>query len=174
MFPSIRLGFVVPPRWAIGPMVAAKNAIDWHCPVPLQIAVASFILDGHLARHVRRVRRLYRERRKHLLDLLKHRLGGTFEVVPSYYGMHVAILANGDLDCAAIADALAERGVAIHSLDRYFMGPVAEAGFVISYAVADGATIDLAIAALAEETLRIEASDVRFESGSRKSHRIGP
>ena len=151
MFPSIRLGFVVAPPWAMRSLVLAKNCIDWHCSVPLQRAVASFILDGHLARHVRRVRRTYRERRDHLLGLLEKQLGEELVVVPSFYGMHVAALTKGDVDCEAVSARLAARGIMIHALDRYFLGSRRQTGFVLSYAAAAPETLTLAIQALADE-----------------------
>ena len=57
MLPALRLGFVVAPEWAMPTLVAAKNCLDWHCPVPMQMGVAAFIAEGHLAQHVRKMRR---------------------------------------------------------------------------------------------------------------------
>ena len=53
MLPALRLGFIVAPDWAVPPLVAAKNCLDWHCSTPVQNAVAGFIAAGHLTRHVR-------------------------------------------------------------------------------------------------------------------------
>lgn len=151
MFPSIRLGFIVAPTWAVSSLVLAKNCVDWHCSVPLQLAVASFILDGHLARHVRRVRRTYGDRRKYLFGLLKKHLAGKLEVVPSYYGMHIAALRTHDVDCEAVSARLAERGIMIHSLERYFLGPQRRSGFVLSYASAGPEALEIAVQSLADE-----------------------
>ena len=153
MFPSLRLGFLVPPRWALPALVAAKNATDWHSSVPVQAAVAKFIGDGHLARHIRSVRRIYRDRRNLLLDLLDQRLGQVLAVVPSFYGMHIAALARKELDCEAISHALSSRGILMHSLDRYFAGPRAQTGFIIAYAAADGDELTRAVEALTETVL---------------------
>jgi len=151
MFPAIRLGFLVPPAWALPALIAAKNSTDWHSSVPIQAAVARFILDGHLARHIRRVRRTYRDRRELLLDLLEQRLGPHLTVVPSFYGMHIAALAREKIDCETVSRALSQRGILIHSLDRYFVGPPTQIGFVIAYAAADADELPLAVNALAEE-----------------------
>jgi GntR family transcriptional regulator/MocR family aminotransferase len=150
MFPSLRLGFLVPPRWALPALVTAKNATDWHCSIPIQAAVGRFIVDGHLARHIRRVRRIYRDRRELLLGLLDQRLGPVLKVMPSFYGMHIAALTRTALDCEAISLALSQRGILIHSLDRYFAGPMAQTGFVIAYAAADGDELRCAVDALAD------------------------
>ncbi|HEY2404208.1 MAG TPA: PLP-dependent aminotransferase family protein, partial [Steroidobacteraceae bacterium] len=53
MLPSLRLGFIIAPDWARPALVAAKNCLDWHCSMPIQLGVAAFIAEGHLAHHVR-------------------------------------------------------------------------------------------------------------------------
>ena len=56
MLSALRLGFIVAPGWAIKTLTAAKNCLDWHCATPVQSAVAGFIAEGHLTRHVRKMR----------------------------------------------------------------------------------------------------------------------
>jgi GntR family transcriptional regulator/MocR family aminotransferase len=151
MLPSLRLGYVIPPVWAMRALVAAKNALDWHCSVPLQMAVAGFIKDGHLGRHVRRMRRIYRQRRDHLLATLRCNLEGDLRPIASSYGLHLAASVADVLDTEAISDALAERGILCHALSRYFMGPPTLSGFVMSYATAETKALDTAVSALREE-----------------------
>jgi GntR family transcriptional regulator/MocR family aminotransferase len=153
MFPAIRLGFVVPPAWALPALVAAKNSTDWHSSIPVQAAVASFIHDGHLTRHIRRVRRIYRVRRERLLELLGRRIGDALTVVPSFYGMHLTTVARDGVDCEAVSEALAGRGLMVHSLARYFLGPATRSGFIIGYAAADSELLELAVNAMADELI---------------------
>ena len=50
---------------ASGPCIALHGArflTDWHSPIPLQRAMAEFIVGGHFARHVRRLRLVYEAR----------------------------------------------------------------------------------------------------------------
>ena len=156
MLPSLRLGFVVPPRWAMDTLVAAKNSLDWHCSVPLQLAVAAFIANGHLGRHVRRLRGLYRARRDQLLATLEKRMGGALQPISPSYGMHMAVLARNGTDCEAVSAALADRGIQIHALNRYYFAPPASSGFVLSYAAADEKALTVAVDALAEELERLD------------------
>ena len=151
MLPALRLGFLVAPQWALPALIAAKNASDWHCSSPIQMAVGEFIRDGHLARHIRRVRRTYLERRDHLVGLLERRIGDALKVVPSHYGMHMSAVAQQGIDCELVSTALAERGVMIHSLERYHLGAAERSGFVIGYATAGLNSLELAIEAMAEE-----------------------
>jgi len=51
-----------------------KNCLDWHCATPIQSAVAAFISEGHLARHVGKMREIYRTRRQLLLNTLRETL----------------------------------------------------------------------------------------------------
>ena len=60
--PALRLGYiVVPPRLADA-FVAARGVVDRHGASLDQIALARFIDEGQLARHIRRMRALYAER----------------------------------------------------------------------------------------------------------------
>ena len=70
-------------------LVAAKNATDWHCPTPLQLAVAELLSEGHLARHVRKMRARYQERRRALLRALEEQCAARLVAIPSSYGLHV-------------------------------------------------------------------------------------
>lgn len=97
------------------------------------------------------MRRTYRERRDHLLRLLDRQLGDTVSLVPSFYGMHVAVFARDGTDYEAISEALARRGIMIHSLERYYLGPATRSGFIIGYAAAAPEMLDIAVEALAEE-----------------------
>lgn len=141
MLPSLRLGFVVSPGWALRTLVAAKNCLDWHCSTPLQTGVAAFIAEGHLAHHVRRMRGLYRKRRQVLIDILRRDFSRWLEPIPSFYGMHVAALARQGVDLEPAADELARRGVKIHTLERYRSGSAGRPGLVFGYGAADEAGI---------------------------------
>lgn len=63
IFPSLRLGFVLTPPWAKHAFVMAKRFSDWHSPILEQETLAAFIAEGHLARHIRKMRKIYEERR---------------------------------------------------------------------------------------------------------------
>jgi GntR family transcriptional regulator/MocR family aminotransferase len=142
MLPALRLGFVVAPDWAMPTLTAAKNCLDWHCPIPVQLGVSGFIAEGHLARHVRKMRQLYRQRRQRLLARLRQDLGRWLEPIPSFYGMHVAALARAPVDLEAVSEGLLDAGVKIHTLDRYFLGAPTQTGLVFGYGAADLDGID--------------------------------
>lgn len=133
MLSALRLGFVVAPDWAMATLVAAKNCMDWHCSTPIQIGVAEFIAEGHLTRHVRKMRGVYQERRQLLLSSLTGELKNWLTPVPSLYGMHVAALAHDDLDIEALGRILHRDNVKLHSLRRYYLGEAIQGGVVFGY-----------------------------------------
>jgi len=159
MLPSLRLGFVVAPDWARATLIAIKNALDWHCPVPLQAAVAEFIAKGHLGRHVRRLRRIYQQRRDHLLAELTNKLDVQLRPIRSSYGMHVAALADDGIDCEAVSGRLAARGIEMHALDRYFLGPMTHRGFVFGFASSGTSDLSRAVDVFSECLLRRDAGE---------------
>jgi GntR family transcriptional regulator/MocR family aminotransferase len=137
MLPALRLGFIIAPQWALPTLIAAKNCLDWHCSTPIQSAVSDFIAEGHLTRHVRRMREIYKERRQLLLKFLRVELGDWLDRIPSCYGMHVAAAARCSLDFDHVTEALLRHDVKMHSFSRYFLGPQTRAGLIFGYGAAD-------------------------------------
>lgn len=90
LFPSLRIGYVVAPAWLRDALAAAKEHADSCGNAQLEDALADFILEGHLARHVRRMRRVYAGRRAALMDMLHGPLSRWFLPIASEAGIHVA------------------------------------------------------------------------------------
>jgi GntR family transcriptional regulator/MocR family aminotransferase len=96
------------------------------------------------------MRRVYQQRRDHLLGLLDRDLKHVLSPIASAYGLHLAVTVGEDVDTEDVSAKLAKEGVLCHALTRYFLGPAKVSGFVISYASADRAQLEIAIAALAQ------------------------
>jgi GntR family transcriptional regulator/MocR family aminotransferase len=150
MLPALRLGFIVAPKWAMTALIAAKNCLDWHSPTLIQTAVARFITDGHLQRHVRRMRKTYAGRRQVLLAGLVSGLGKWLRPIPSFYGMHVAAVVQAPVDLEDIARRAQGKGVMIHTLSRYYLGPETQRGFVFGYGAVDPAEIKYGLSVLTQ------------------------
>jgi GntR family transcriptional regulator/MocR family aminotransferase len=96
LFPSLRLGYVVIPPDLVARFAAVRDATDIFPATFTQAVMADFVREGHFARHLRRTRALYRERRAALVDGLREELGGVLEPVGDPAGMHlVACLPKG-------------------------------------------------------------------------------
>ncbi|HYM28832.1 MAG TPA: hypothetical protein VET66_11825, partial [Steroidobacteraceae bacterium] len=114
---------------------------------------------------------IYRARRERLLQLLGGELGAWLEPLPSYCGMHVAALARADADLDAVSATLLARGVRLHALSRYYLGPP-RPGLVIGYGAADLEDIGRGMAALRTalaDGSRAAPARPRFEAGAARS-----
>jgi len=150
MLPALRLGFVVAPEWALPTLIAAKNALDWHCPIPLQMAVAAFIAEGHLAQHVRKMRHVYQQRRKLLFESLRTDFSRWLMPIPSTYGMHIGAYARAALDLERVVEKLLQSEIKVHSFSRYCLGPATGAGLIFGYGTAGPAELKQGLACLRE------------------------
>ena len=148
MLSTLRLGFVVAPAWAMPALIAAKNAADWHCPVPLQKGVAAFIGEGLLDRHIRKMRAIYRRRRDGLMSALHNDFAPWLTPVVSSYGMHVAAIAAHGIDVEAVAAKAMSGGVKLHTLARYHLGTDTRQGLVFGLGAVDEAQIRQGMAVL--------------------------
>ena len=74
LFPSLRLAYLVLPQALVRGFVTARTAHDGHTARLAQLVTADFMEEGHFAAHVRRMRRLYHQRRDLLLAEIRRRL----------------------------------------------------------------------------------------------------
>ena len=81
LFPALRLGYVVVPKDLVAAFSAVRDATDIFSSTLYQAVMADFIREGHFARHLRRMRTLYMERRSALVEAIRTQLGGMLEVV---------------------------------------------------------------------------------------------
>src|SRR5262249_47640252 len=128
--------------------IAAKNCLDWHCAAPIQLSVAAFMAEGHLRRHVRKMRSIYAERRELILTTLSRDFAASLAPIPAIYGMHVSAVARQPWDLEAVADELAKQHVCIHTLRRYYLGEEPLSGLIFGFGTADLAQLKRGLSAV--------------------------
>jgi GntR family transcriptional regulator/MocR family aminotransferase len=116
MFPSLRIGYVVLPPQLVTPFNRAKWIADRHTPIVEQIALTDFLSEGHLERHIRRMRKLYGKRRQVLVDALQKQFDEDVQIYGDAAGMHV--MARFD-DKAVYARALRNKVQIVNASDLY-------------------------------------------------------
>ncbi|EJC74984.1 transcriptional regulator with HTH domain and aminotransferase domain [Rhizobium leguminosarum bv. trifolii WSM2012] len=92
--PMMRIGYLVVPPELQDVCATAKQLFDRHSPVVEQEALASLIESGGYERHVRRARRLNRDRRETLLNALQNAFGEQVTVEGADAGLHVVVWFN--------------------------------------------------------------------------------
>jgi GntR family transcriptional regulator/MocR family aminotransferase len=158
LFPDLRLGFVAAPQWAVGALAAAKQVSG----SPSQIAqqtLATFIAEGHLVRHVRRMRRIYAERRRALFAAIEQAPRGWLEPFPSAAGLHLSLRLPAEADSEAFVEAAAELGAGTYRLAQFGFGGPCPNGLVLGYGALAEADVRLGGLALAQAARLFEADD---------------
>ena len=99
--PGLRLGFVAAPRGLIETMGAVRFHVDRHGDTVTERAVAELLEDGEVARHARRMRRIYHARRDALVASLKRHLGSALGFDVPAGGMALWAEASPEIDTRA-------------------------------------------------------------------------
>lgn len=133
LYPSLRLGYAVVPEDLVEPFAAARHLTDRQTPALIQAIVTDFILDGHFARHLKRMRAHYGERQAFLLDLLRRRLGGVLDPVPTEPGIYLTAWMPPGWDDRAVSAALGEAGVAALPLSSLTLAMLRPPALVLGY-----------------------------------------
>jgi len=130
---GLRLGYLVAPRDLIGRFNETLQDYGTKASVAAQRPLAVFMEDGGFYRHLRRLRRLYGERRQCLLDGLKDALGADTGIVDHQAGMQILLPLPLEADDRAAAQALAVRGVIAHPLSELFSGKADRKGLLLGF-----------------------------------------
>lgn len=134
LFPALRMGFMVVPLPLVAPLTQSICASGHIAPLVLQAALVDFINEGHMAKHLRRMRRLYSARRALFQDLCGDMLGDWLELVPTYSGIQSTGLLKAGLDDHRVAKAAWKRGIMISPLSMQYRHSVGRQGVLMGYA----------------------------------------
>jgi GntR family transcriptional regulator/MocR family aminotransferase len=130
--PALRVGYVVAPQPLRERVERFKRLSDYHTPWPLQRALAAFITQGHLERHIRRMRRHYGEKRAALRDALAP-VSHLAQLRGLEAGLHVFLELDQSIDPRQVELRAREQGVIVSTLDGYFIGPATKQGLLLGY-----------------------------------------
>ena len=125
LFPGLRLSYVVVPGRAVARFDQLTKSMNAGSPYLFQAAVADFIAQGHFARHLKRMRALYAERRMLLANAIAKAFGDRVSIELPSGGMHlVAIFPHrneGPVDDMAVAARAREAGLAVIALSAWYL-----------------------------------------------------
>ena len=142
MFPALRLGYMVVPEDLVDAFYSARDAMDQFSATLYQAAMTDFIREGHFARHIRKMRMLYMERRTALVDAIRNQMRDKLEVIGAEAGMHlVALLPRGVSD-VAVSKKAAEIGISAMPLSSCYLKSPARGGLIVGYGGTDSRQIN--------------------------------
>src|SRR3984893_15551405 len=141
MFPALRLGYLVVPKDLVDAFSTARDATDQFSSTLYQAAMTDFIREGHFARHIRRMRMLYIQRRTALVEAIHKRMGDELEVIGAEAGMHLVALLPPGVSDVAISKRAAEIGISAMPLSSCYANAPLRGGLVLGYGGTDARQI---------------------------------
>jgi GntR family transcriptional regulator/MocR family aminotransferase len=133
LFPALRVGYMVIPADLVSRFAALRATIDDFPPTLYQAVLTDFLAEGHFARHLRRMRSLYRERRGTLVEALRSELGHPVQVLGEKAGMHLTAILEPGVDDRRISEQAAKQGLWAMPLSACHLAEPARPGLVLGY-----------------------------------------
>lgn len=149
LFPSLRLGYLVVPLDLAEVFTRAKWLTDRHSPLLEQQVLSDFIRLGHLERHIRKMRNLYEEKRKLVIEALKTHFEGKATVLGDAAGINVVVRIPSELNDEEIVSRAKTAGIGISSTAHCYLGEPPRGEFQINYAHLNEEAIEYCVEALA-------------------------
>jgi GntR family transcriptional regulator/MocR family aminotransferase len=150
LFPALRVGYVIVPDMLVDAFAAMRSLADRHTVALEQAVLAEFLDEGHYARHVRRMRVLYQERRDVVLEAAPALIGDRLELTGGDAGMHLVGRLRPGVSDAALSMRAAARDVIAPPLSQYTTLPPARGALLLGYAAYAPRTLRAALRRLAE------------------------
>ena len=122
LFPSIRLAYLVVPETQVERFEQITQAFAGGSPELTQAIVTAFIAEGHFARHIQRMRKLYAERREATAAGLESVLGKHVRIDSQPGGMHLILRLQGRRSDRRLVARMREEGLYGEALTDWTMG----------------------------------------------------
>jgi GntR family transcriptional regulator/MocR family aminotransferase len=130
---SLRLGYAVVPAELLPAFRVMLEEFATKASLMPQQALANFIADGEFYRHLRRVRRIYGERRRFLLEALARNFAGAGTFTDHQAGMQVAFHLKGGADDREVARRARREGLTVAALSSYCFRPGRLNGLLLGF-----------------------------------------
>ncbi|HEY4276506.1 MAG TPA: PLP-dependent aminotransferase family protein [Rhizomicrobium sp.] len=121
LFPSIRLSYLVVPEALVERFEEIGQAFTGGSPELTQRIVTAFIREGHFARHIQRMRKLYAQRRDETANGLEAILGQHLHIEHPPGGMHLILHLKARQSDRRLAARLLANGLYAEALTDWTM-----------------------------------------------------
>lgn len=134
LFPSLRLGYVVLPAPLVDSFLDFRVQTDFGSLNLDQAVLCDFIADGHLGRHLRRMRDLYGSRLAALIDGGNRYLKGLLDISGIKAGLYTAAFLQNGMTSRQAETAAAANGLETRALDRFTFNRPDPKGLLLGFA----------------------------------------
>jgi GntR family transcriptional regulator/MocR family aminotransferase len=132
--PSLRLGYIVAPEPLVDSMAKIRSAMDQHSPAIDQATLARFITEGFFLSHIKRMRKIYSERRDFFIKQFNTLLGDRFILQVPEAGLNIVAWLKREEDFPMIRRLTLEIGVRPSSLSFFCIQAKLKPAFLFGFA----------------------------------------
>lgn len=132
--PSLRLGYLLVPEQLIDSAIKIRAVMDQHSSPIDQATLARFLTDGFFLSHVKRMRKLYSERREFFIEQFNKLLGQRFVLQSSEAGLHFVAWLRREEDLSRITRLGDEIGIRPLPLSFFCIKARLKPAFVFGFA----------------------------------------
>jgi GntR family transcriptional regulator/MocR family aminotransferase len=123
MFNGLRLGYLVVPDTLLESCLAIKDATSGDSPTHTQEALADFIREGDLLRHIRKMRRLYKQKHQRMTEAICEHFADRVEVISQPAGLHITLKWQGRVDEDQWVEKALQSGIVMRAMNYYENNP---------------------------------------------------
>jgi GntR family transcriptional regulator / MocR family aminotransferase len=134
LYPSLRLGYILAPEQLVEPMIKIRAVMDQHSPAIDQATLARFLTEGFFLSHIKRMRKLYSDRREFFIEQFNNLLGKYFTLEIPEAGLHFVAWLRRKADLPLITGVCGEIGMRPSPLSSCFMKAEAEPALTFGFA----------------------------------------
>ena len=119
MFNGVRLGYLVVPERIVEQCLVIKDALTGDSPTHTQEALADFITEGGLIRHIRKMRRLYKTKHEQMCLAVEKHFGDRVKVISQAAGLHITLKWLQGVDEHEWTQRAKSKGIVLRPLSFY-------------------------------------------------------
>lgn len=134
LFPALRIGYLVVPKELVSVFARARWLADRQSPLLEQYALSDLIVEGHLERHIRRMRSLYASKQQILVDALRQTLGERVQIYGERAGLHLMVRLQSAFSDEVLMSRALEAGVVLGSVAANAIEADMGGAFLLGYA----------------------------------------
>jgi GntR family transcriptional regulator / MocR family aminotransferase len=134
LYPSLRLGYILAPEQLVEPMIKIRAVMDQHSPAIDQATLARFLTEGFFLSHIKRMRKLYSDRREFFIEQFNNLLSKYFILEIPEAGLHFVAWLRRKADLPLITRVCNEINMRPSPLSSCFMKAEAEPALTFGFA----------------------------------------
>ena len=132
--PSLRLGYIVAPEPLVDSFIKIRSAMDQHSSPIDQATLARFITKGFFLSHIKRMRKLYSDRRDFFIEQFNKLLGDRFTLQVPEAGLNIVAWLKREEDFQMIRRITLDIGVRPSALSFFCIQAKLKPAFVFGFA----------------------------------------